>query len=991
VSSYSPGIDVTASDVLFEGFEIYGNGSLTGGPYPTFRASTGSDGLIISGNVFRVFTGEIGQMGLFVADGVKDVQFNSNNLINYEHSVFHAAWISGTLSYYGSIQDAVDRANVGQTVYVADGTYAGGQITVNKSIRIASITGDHATSDAIIDLGSVATYAIEFEQDCDAATVEGLEIINSYGIYVDLTAGGEGNVTINDNYIHDLFVGVAITGGFVVDAACWPPLENWTIQDNVFENITGSSSSGLRPENMKNVVISGNTINNMGYSGILLINVDGGVVTNNAVSNVDRAGIQIDSYCTRAIDVSYNIITQANTGSHSGYGGIRFYGQFTPDPHGDPPAEITANRNTCNDSYNGLAVRDGENISGRNITAMYNSLTNNSNMGAYHGGIGLLEVISCWWGDISGPYHPTSNPDGTGESVSDNIIFYPWFEFDGYSIPPNVEYEVGYPQYAFGSVVSDTTEFTITADDNESGMDTLTYRIWNTTHRWGEWINYTDDFTLSGDGMHMVQYNATDNAGTNNTDTNVHRVDTESPLIELLYPNGGEFISGYLTILWDAHDNILDQEQTRWSNSWPLSEDYPGHIQSFTPTENKLRSVQLLLVGDDANVSVKIFSNITPVPIPIGQSSQRLQSIGNPGYPVWIDFPLGSEIQLDTDKTYYIGVTQQILGNTGFDWYYLNSSGGVDPYEYGQAWLKKTDELELHPDWDWGFKTMYWDNDPDVTIEYSMTGVAPWSTIAEDEINDGSYTWDTTSYPDGESYRVRVLAEDLLSNMGGDASDGTFTIDNTGPSVRDVVITDTTVENTNFTKDGDNIEITATITGNPVSMEADLSGFGGGSSVPATSYAGTTAKWVINSVLCSPSDGPITVSISAIDATGDSGFSSGSITSDNTDPSVSVTRPGAGFYFMDSMRLLPFSYPFIIGQITISADATDDGSGIEEVEFYLENKLEVKLTEVPYNWLWDEAATGFFKLKVIAYDNVGHTAIDEVTDIFIINLDIFGH
>ncbi len=94
---------------------------------------------------------------------------------------------------------------------------------------------------------------------------------------------------------------------------------------------------------------------------------------------------------------------------------------------------------------------------------------------------------------------------------------------------------------------------------------------------------------------------------------------------------------------------------------------------------------------------------------------------------------------------------------------------------------------------------------------------------------------------------------------------------------------------------------------------------------------------------------------------------------------------------MDSMRLLPFSYPFIIGQITVSADVEDNGSGIEKVEFYLENRLESTVYEVPYNWLWDEAATGFFKIEVIAYDNVGHITTKEVRDIFIINLDIFGH
>jgi parallel beta-helix repeat protein len=989
LSSYSVGIDVTATDVLIEGFEIYGNGSLTGGPSPTIRANTGAHGLTVHDNSFKVLTGEIGQIALYINSGVTNVLFTSNTLTNYEHSVYHAAWISGQQAYYGSIQDVIDIADAGETVIVADGIYTE-QITVNKSITLTSTTGDYISSEAVIDLGSLATYAIEFEQGCDGATVKGLEIIDSYGIYVNLNAGGEGNVTIQDNYIHDLFVSGAITGGFVVDASCWPPLENWTIQDNILENITGSLSSGLRPENMKNVVITGNTIRNMGYSGILLINVDGGVVSNNIVSNIGRAGIQVDNYCTRVITITYNVVTQANTGSHSGYGGIRFYGQYIPDPHGRPPAEITVMRNTCNDSYNGLAVRNGENISTRNITARYNSFTNNSNMGVYHGGSGILDAASNWWGNMWGPYHPTENPSGIGDTVSDTVTFYPWLEFDGYSTPPEVTYEVGIPQANYGLIISDTTRIGITAYDNETGIDTLTYRTWDTVNRWGPWKNYTDKFTLHEEGKHMVQYNATDNVGTNNTDINTHYVDTTKPSINLQYPNGGEFISGILTIQWDAADKISDQFNADWFESQSLTEDYPGHIQSFNPTNNKLTSVQLLLYGDDANISVRIYSDITPIPVPVGHSSQRLQDIGNPANPVWIDFPLEYELTVDTDATYYLGVTQEIYGTTGFDWYYLNTSIGYDPYPHGHAWLKKTDMLESHPDWDWTFKTMYWE-DCRIDVEYSVTGTSPWSTLAEGQINDGSYIWDTSIYPDGGSYKVRVIAIDEILNMEADASDGTFTIDNTGPSITNIIITDTTIGNTSYTKDEDNLIIKATITGNPVTIEADLTGFGGSSVTPPTSFTGSTATWTINSITCTPTDGPITVTITAIDATGDTSGNIGSIIADNTPPIVDFTRPLPGLYFMDSMRLLPFSYPFVIGQITMGADAYDDtGSGIKKVEFYVEDDLKGTVTEVPYNYRWDEAAVGFFKFKIIAYDNVEHSTTEEMKDIFMLNFDIWG-
>lgn len=41
---------------------------------------------------------------------------------------------------------------------------------------------------------------------------------------------------------------------------------------------------------------------------------------------------------------------------------------------------------------------------------------------------GTVTVVAenCWWNDASGPYHPTLNPAGLGERVSDNVDFDPW-------------------------------------------------------------------------------------------------------------------------------------------------------------------------------------------------------------------------------------------------------------------------------------------------------------------------------------------------------------------------------------------------------------------------------------------------------------------------------------------------------------------------------------------------------------------------------------
>jgi len=72
-------------------------------------------------------------------------------------------------------------------------------------------------------------------------------------------------------------------------------------------------------------------------------------------------------------------------------------------------------------------------------------------------------------------------------------------------------------------------------------------------------------------------------------------------------------------------------------------------------------------------------------------------------------------------------------------------------------------------------------------------------------------------------------------------------------------------------------------------------------------------------------------------------------------------------------------------------EAYDNESGINHVEFYLENDLEKTVNDPPFKWLWDRAATGFFDIEIRVYDNVGHMTTEEINDLFIINLDIIGH
>jgi hypothetical protein len=50
----------------------------------------------------------------------------------------------------------------------------------------------------------------------------------------------------------------------------------------------------------------------------------------------------------------------------------------------------------------------------------------NTSYGVYNSGGTVLMAPFNWWGDASGPYHPSKNPDGKGDRVSDNVHFTPW-------------------------------------------------------------------------------------------------------------------------------------------------------------------------------------------------------------------------------------------------------------------------------------------------------------------------------------------------------------------------------------------------------------------------------------------------------------------------------------------------------------------------------------------------------------------------------------
>ncbi|RLF40902.1 MAG: hypothetical protein DRN12_04370 [Thermoplasmata archaeon] len=88
---------------------------------------------------------------------------------------------------------------------------------------------------------------------------------------------------------------------------------------------------------------------------------------------------------------------------------------------------------------------------------------------------------------------------------------------------------------------------------------------------------------------------------------------------------------------------------------------------------------------------------------------------------------------------------------------------------------------------------------------------------------------------------------------------------------------------------------------------------------------------------------------------------------------ISITKPKNGLYVFDK-KIIPLQYTIIIGGVTINVETPRDTN---KVEFYIDNNLRYTDDTYPFSWFWDELATGWYKLKVVAY-NYNESATDEL-------------
>ena len=104
-------------------------------------------------------------------------------------------------------------------------------------------------------------------------------------------------------------------------------------------------------------------------------------------------------------------------------------------------------------------------------------------------------------------------------------------------------------------------------------------------------------------------------------------------------------------------------------------------------------------------------------------------------------------------------------------------------------------------------------------------------------------------------------------------------------------------------------------------------------------------------------------------------------------PVIKITKPRANYLYINDREICPsvLGKTIIFGKISLMVTAWDNESGIQEIEFYLDDTLRYSDNIHPYEWLWNDTIFGGHTIKITGYDNAGNHANDEL-NVFTINI-----
>ena len=206
-------------------------------------------------------------------------------------------------------------------------------------------------------------------------------------------------------------------------------------QNHIIRNNTVTGNiRGIVAYYAQNCTIEGNTITTdsgvfpVGQGGIKLDGANNMLVQNNTLSSLDGIGIKVQNTWNHV--KAYDNTITGNTITGAQFAGIPIWG----GAHDNTFEYNTITGTTELTFWSGQAYEetqaDGvfiDDDAGTSNVFHYNSIHGNAGDGMENQIATEIDAENNNWGSPTGPYHPTLNPTGLGDSVSDNVDFEPWF------------------------------------------------------------------------------------------------------------------------------------------------------------------------------------------------------------------------------------------------------------------------------------------------------------------------------------------------------------------------------------------------------------------------------------------------------------------------------------------------------------------------------------------------------------------------------------
>ena len=197
---------------------------------------------------------------------------------------------------YTCIQDAIDNAADGDTIYVFNGTY-NENIVIDKTIYLIG-----ENRDSTIINGAGDKIAVHFIPGSEGSNISGFKIINhnEWGIYVKYNENAPADITIYENNFYDCFGPIRVED-----------VNRVYIFDNRIENCGHTIIDDCNVFEIRNCVFT----NNWHSQTIYLNWADDGIVSGNLICNNSGEGIHLD-FCEN------DIIIENTIRDNGGDGGI---------------------------------------------------------------------------------------------------------------------------------------------------------------------------------------------------------------------------------------------------------------------------------------------------------------------------------------------------------------------------------------------------------------------------------------------------------------------------------------------------------------------------------------------------------------------------------------------------------------------------------------------------------------------------------------------